>query len=116
MSLLQRFCTAVIDASDSWGASMEGVDIRTHRENLYGHPDGIVAAREAGASPRVQVEAAVSARGPFHDDLDCLAFAPTTLALSSTNPAVRSYALEREREEQEARWRDIFGRDSLTGL
>jgi hypothetical protein len=116
MSLLQRFCTAVIDASDAWGASMEGVDIRTHRENLYGHPDGIVAAREAGASPRVQVEAAGSVRGPFREDLDCWALASTSLALSSTNPSVRSYALEREREEQEARWRDNFGRDSLTGF
>ncbi|MFN8995940.1 MAG: hypothetical protein ACK5X3_20065 [Pseudomonadota bacterium] len=55
MNLLERFCGAVIDASDAFGASMQGVDVKTHRENLYGHPDGIVAARVTGASPRVEV-------------------------------------------------------------
>jgi hypothetical protein len=116
MSLLQRFCTAVIDASDAWGASMQGVDIRTHRENLYGHPDGITAAREAGASPRVQVEAGRSARDPSDGDEYCGLFAPTGLALRSPIPGVRSFAQDRELEEQQARWRDNFGRDSLTGF
>ncbi len=116
MSLLQRFCTAVIDASDAWGASMEGVDIRTHRENLYGHPDGIVAAREAGASPRVQVEAAGSVRGPLDGDLGWGPMAPTHVAVTSPDPAVRAYYLERLELEDQARWRDNFGRDSLSGL
>ena len=48
MNLLQRLCGAVIDASDKFGASMQGVDLRTHRARMYGHPDGIVAARLEG--------------------------------------------------------------------
>jgi hypothetical protein len=113
MNLLQRFCTAVIDASDAWGASMEGVDIRTHRENLYGHPDGITAAREAGASPRVQVEAAGSVRAPFDDDLP---WGTPGKALACSSLLVRGRIEARELEEQQARWRDNFGRDSLSGF
>jgi hypothetical protein len=115
MNLLQRFCTAVIDASDSWGASMQGVDVKTHRENLYGHPDGIVAARVEGTSPRVQVEADGPARDPLAEERAWGLFAPTTLALSSTIPGVRSYALDREHEEQ-ARWRDIDDADRWLGV
>jgi hypothetical protein len=52
MNLLQRFYSAVIDASDVIGASMQGVAVKTHRANIYGHPDGIVAARAAGVAPQ----------------------------------------------------------------
>ena len=97
MNLLQRFCSAVIDASDSWGASMEGVDIRTHRENLYGHPDGIVAARVEGTSPRVQVEADGPARDQAAEDLAWGPVVPTHVALNSPVPSVRARAYDNER-------------------
>jgi hypothetical protein len=113
MSLLQRFCTAVIDASDSWGASMEGVDIRTHRENLYGHPDGITAAREAGGSPRVQVEADSSAQD-VADDLVCGPEGHPGIAPACSSLIVRARVASARELEEQARWRDNFGRDSLT--
>ena len=104
MNLLQRFCSAVIDASDSWGASMEGVDIRTHRENLYGHPDGIVAARVEGASPRVRVEADGLVRDPFAEDQVCGPVAPTLVTMTSSNSWVRAEAFDRTLEDAD-RWR-----------
>ncbi len=113
MNLLQRICTVVIDACDSWGASMQGVDIRTHRGNLYGHPDGIAAAREAGASPRVQVEAAGSVRDPFDDDLP---WGTPGKALACTSVMVRARVESARELEEQARWRDNCGRDSLTGF
>jgi hypothetical protein len=115
MNLLQRFCSAVIDASDTFGASMEGVDIRTHRENLYGHPDGIVAAREAGASPRVQVEAGSSAQDVAHD-LACGPEGHPGIALPCSSVMVRARVEGARELEEQARWRDNFGRDSLTGF
>ncbi|MFN8892364.1 MAG: hypothetical protein ACK5Y8_01195 [Betaproteobacteria bacterium] len=126
MNLLQRFCTAVIDASDSWGASMQGVDVKTHRENLYGHPDGIVAARVEGTSPRVQVEADGPARDPFAEDQDWGLSPYSGLALLSPDPSVRSRAcqvLEEEEaqsredlEEEQARWRDFDDADRWLGV
>ncbi len=56
MNLLQKFCSAVVNASDAIGASMQGVDVKTHRANLYGHPEGIVAARTVGAVVPRQAE------------------------------------------------------------
>lgn len=50
MNLLQKFYSAVIDASDTFGVSVGGVDVRTYRAHVDGHPDGIVAARLAGVS------------------------------------------------------------------
>ena len=114
MNLLERFYTAVIDASDAFGASMQGVDVKTHRENLYGHPDGIVAARVEGASPRVRVEADGPARDPFAEDLAWGLFPPTHIALNSPDPGVRSHAHDRELEEQ-ARWRDSDDADRWLG-
>jgi hypothetical protein len=115
MNLLQRFCTAVIDASDSWGASMQGVDVKTHRENLYGHPDGIVAARVEGTSPRVQVEADGPARDPFAEDQDWGLSPYSGLALLSPDPSVRSRACQ-VLEEEEARWRDFDDADRWLGV
>jgi hypothetical protein len=97
MNLLQRFCSAVIDTSDAFGASMQGVDVRTHRQNLYGHADGIVAARVEGTSPRVQVEAGGPARDPFAEDLDWGPMAPTYVAVNSPIPLVRAHADDNER-------------------
>lgn len=70
MNLLQRFYSAVIDASDAFGASVEGVDVRTYRTHVDGHPDGIVAARAAGVAPPAagvdQSDRGNCARAPFY--------------------------------------------------
>lgn len=96
MNLLQRFCSSIIDASDAFGASMQGVDVKTHRENLYGHPDGIVAARVAGVSPRA-VTASQEA-DPDDDDLAWGTMAPTNVALNSPVSSVRAHAHDHDHE------------------
>lgn len=104
MNLLQRFCSAVIDASDAFGASMQGVDVKTHRANLYGHSDGIVAAPVAGASaPAV---AAGQEKDPDDDDLAWGSMPPTNVALNSAVPSVRAHAHDLEDEMAESRWRE----------
>ncbi|MFN5156005.1 MAG: hypothetical protein ACK5Y7_02925 [Betaproteobacteria bacterium] len=87
----------MIDASDAFGASMQGVDVKTHRENPYAHPDGIVAASVEGTSPRVQVEADGPARDQFAEDLAWGPNVPTHVALHSPVAAVRAHARDNER-------------------
>ncbi len=104
MNLLQRFCSAVINASDAFGASMQGVDVKTHRANLYGHRDGIVAARVAGASaPAV---AAGQETDRDDDDLVWGSMPPMNVALNSAVPSVRAHAHDLEDEMAESRWRE----------
>lgn len=105
MNLLQKFCSAVIDASDALGASMQGVDVRTHRANLYGHPDGIVAARLAGGSPPAGDAGQVADQDDA--DLDWGLIAPVSVALNSAIPSVRAHAYDLDDEIQEAHWRDL---------
>lgn len=104
MNLLQKICNAVIDTSDAIGASMQGVDVKTHRENLYGHPDGIVAARVAGAS--AMVLAAGQVTDSDDDDLPWGSMPPTDVALNNVDPLVRSHAYDLEDELAESRWRE----------
>jgi hypothetical protein len=113
MNLLQRFCTAVIDASDSWGASMQGVDVKTHRENLYGHPDGIVAARVAGCPPPARVARQVAL--PEMAESDAAPLAPFYAARTSDVPLYQTLADDLEGDDREARWRDIDDADRWSG-
>ena len=105
MNLLQRFCSTVIDASDAFGASMQGVDVKTHRANLYGHPDGIVAARVAGV-----VTPAGDDRQVAHlDDANpgAVPIAPFYAARTSDVPLYQTLAEDLENEARETRWRDL---------
>jgi hypothetical protein len=109
MNLLQRFYSAVIDASDAIGASMQGVDVKTHRANIYGHPDGIVAARLAGVAPPAQD----GGRAPDRDDsdLDWGSTPPAFVAQNSIVPSVRAHAHDTEEQLREAAWRDLDDAD-----
>ena len=118
MNLLQRFCTAVVDVSDTWGASMQGVDVQTHRANLYGHPEGIAAARAAreNGHARVASPAAGTAavdRDEDDSDLDWGANPPLSVALNSPHPTVRMHAYDLEDEMSQARGRDLDGIESF---
>ena len=119
MNLLQRFCTAVVDASDTWGASMQGVDVQTHRANLYGHPEGIAAARVARENGRAQVAtpaasiAAVDRDAVEADEVSEDSFTPGYVARTSDVPLYERLAEDDELEMREARDRDLDGIDSL---
>jgi hypothetical protein len=116
MNLLQRFCSAVIDASDAFGASMQGVDVRTHRQNLYGHADGIVAARVAGCPPPAGVARHVA--HPEMADSDAAPLAPFYAARTSDVPLYQTLAEDLEgeaREAREAQWRDFDDADRWSG-
>ncbi len=92
MGLLHRFCNSIIDASDAFGASVAGVDVKSFRAHTYGHPDGIAAARaSAHTLPCSPVHA--EAVDLDDDDLDVGMFgtAPRSVALDSTNPTVRAH-------------------------
>jgi hypothetical protein len=97
MNLLQRICSAVIDASDAFGASMQGVDVQTHRVNLYGHAGGIVAARiarERGDPIAATHPFPTEVLGQNDDDSDLAwgASPPHSVAINSADPMVRAHA------------------------
>ena len=118
MNLLQRFYGAVIDASDAFGASVEGVDVRTYRAHVDGHPGGIVAARVARENGHARVASPAAGNdGSDLDeddsDLDWGANAPLSVALNSLHPTVRMHAYDLDDEMREARARDLDGIDSF---
>lgn len=103
MNLLQRICSAVIDASDAFGASMQGVDVQTHRVSLYGHAGGIVAARiarERGDPIAATHPIPTEALDQNGDDSDLAwgASPPHSVALNSADPMVRAHAHDLEDE------------------
>ena len=119
MNLLQRFYGAVIDASDAFGASVEGVDIRTYRASLDGHPEGIAAARLAReygdacvASPVAGI-AAVDRDAVGADEVCDVRFTPGYVARTSDVPLYERLAEDDELEMREARDRDLDGIDSF---
>jgi hypothetical protein len=109
MNLLQRFYSAVIDASDAFGAAVQGVDVNTHRANLYGHPDGIVAARAARVASSVDVPDRADAEDGATLGIDYPA--PFYVARTSDVPLYQTLAEDLENDAQEARWRDLDDAD-----
>ena len=87
MKLMQKFYGLVIDATDAFGNLGSGVDVRTYREQTYGHPDGVAAARAEGVNvPAVtrKVAAGASAVQTGLPQVD----------LNSENPVIRAAALQ----------------------
>jgi hypothetical protein len=109
MNLRQRFYNAVIDASDAFSASVEGVDVRTYRTHVDGHPDGIVAARLAGVAPPAQEGGRAFDRD--ESDQDWGSSPPAFVAQNSVVPSVRAHAHDFDDEIRESRWRDLDDAD-----
>lgn len=105
MNLLQRFYSAVIDASDAFGASVGGVDIRTYRAHVDGHPDGIVAAHAARVASPVDVPDRADAEDDAILGIDYPA--PFYVARTSDVPLYQTLAEDLENEDRETRWRDL---------
>ncbi len=102
MNLLQKICNAVVNASDAFGASMQGLDVKTHRANLYGHPDGIVAARVAAPAGDARQAADLDDANP-----GAASMAPFYAARTSDIPLYQTLAEDLENEARETRWRDL---------
>lgn len=119
MNLLQRFYGAVIDASDAFGASVEGVDVRNYRAHVYGHPDGFDAARVARENGHAQAAipsagiAAVDRDAVEADEVSEVSFTPGYVARTSDVPLYERLAEDDELEMREARDRDLDGIDSF---
>jgi hypothetical protein len=86
MNLLQRFYSAVINASDAFGASMQREDVM---------PTG-----DAG-----------QVADPDDEDLAWGSIPPTNVAFNSAVPSVRAHAHDLDDELRESRWRDLDDAD-----